>query len=284
MTKSAAIWSRRIWDLYKIPVGVLVVGSVVSATIGVVLKSLGTFMTIDATFLGGSLAIFGSIWQSQWSQRKSDLAILDTLRRTIQRQLQVPYFPKFLETIKSSETLPLVQLHTPIELPHLSEAVSIAAQTIEYDTLYTDLIEVTKLVNHINFIHSLTPLLSVSEWGLAGLDVVNAEFSQIAFQDPKQSLPLLRQYKLWVQREVDEAKHYLLLDEYLKHAECDLTRILDNREVSPTPSGPLVIEKFENPYRSLLTCFTDSLSGSVLNLKVQAGNLLAEHANQIGKE
>lgn len=278
MTKSTAIRSRRIWDSYKIPVGVLVVGSVVSATIGVVLKNLGTFMTIDATFLGGSLAIFGSIWQSQWSQRKSDLAILDSLRRTIQRQLQVPYFPKFLETIKSSETLPLVQLHTPIEFPHLSDALSIAAQTIEYNTLYTDLIEVTKLVNHINFIHSLTPLLAVSEWGLAGLDAVNVEFSQLASQDPQQSRALVRQYRIWVQREIDEAKYYLLLDEYLKCSESELTTILDDRQTSPT-TLPFGIEEFKNPYQSLLNCIDpDYPSLSVQNLKIEAGNLLAEHA------
>ena len=131
----------------------------------------------------------------------------------------MPYYPTFLETIADRGIVARLNLQAPMVLPHLSEAIDVAAKTPWLGKLYVILIEVRKLIDHLNFLHHVNPQIAVSPWAIHGLDVVRLELGFLIDEtDINQALANYRYCQIVLERDMEDGKNRLLLDKWLRKA------------------------------------------------------------------
>jgi hypothetical protein len=250
-------------------------GLIPSIILGFCTHNLTNFLVLEGIFITGGLALWASLWQTQYLAQQNEQEIFDSLRRSILRQLQVPYYPEFLDKLLGSG-ISRLDLKAPISIAHLVDSIDIAAKNPQYEKLYTVLLEVRKLIDHLNFLQMINPQIAVSPWAMTGLNIVRLEMGFTEGLDEEQQLALYRYYKILVDRSVDEAKYKLSLDEFLNRAEKELTGILETYQTKLESPPELTTESTPNAFQKLqntLHARPTNMAQDIDNLKAEARRL-----------
>jgi hypothetical protein len=190
------------------PALVLGIGLALGATADLLTHSVGNGLTVVGVFIGGALSMEASIW---WDSRKAlteERRVLDSVRRSMLRELQVNQPPPTLLDAIISGRVPLLTLSTPItRIAHFEEAMQIVASSPESEDLYTWMIEVDKGLAHLAYVNTITPLLRASPWGTAGVNIAEFESGHPSADAAAQ----WRQYKIlvWIEIEKEGARSRL---------------------------------------------------------------------------
>jgi len=237
-------------NLLKVPSYILGAGLIPSILLGVFTHNLTNALVLESIFITAALTLLASLWQTQYLAQQNEQAIFDSLRRSIWRQLEAPYYPQFLDKLLGSGTRKL-NLKAPDSLAHLADSIEIAAKNPQYETLYTILLEVRKLINQLNFLRMINPQIAISPWALAGLNIVQLEMGSPETLDQEQQLARYRYYKIFVDLEADEAKYHLLLDDFLDRAAKELASILSTYQVELESPPTLTMESLPDLFHTL---------------------------------
>lgn len=242
--------------------------------------NLTNFLVLEGIFITGALTLLESQWQVRYLARKNEREVFDSLRRSILRQLQDPYYPSFLEDIVRTGVVSRINVQAPISIPHLNESIDIAAKAPKLEELYTTLLEVKKLIDHLNFLHQVNPQIAVSPWAMQGLDVVHLELGfQIDETDQDKALALYRYYKIVLDRDMEEGKYRMLLDEWLTKAKDVLTRTIKqyNGDAVLDEPPPLQTQYVVDPFQDLRNNFVsrpNNIRQELINVRTSAALML----------
>lgn len=212
---------------FKVPAVISGIGLPLSFAIGAVTASFTNALVLEGFFVSGTVVLWDSLWQTRHARRQNEAAILDSVRRSLLRQLQTPYCPEFLDKIIRGG-LPRLDIRTPIVIAHLNEAIELAAKNFDREHLYTLLLEVRKLIDHLNFLGQVYPQIFTSPWATAGLDVVSLELAinRTSGLTADQQTAVYRYQMILVERFSNEAQFHLLLDDFLRQSIIELAAVL----------------------------------------------------------
>ncbi|PSR28926.1 MAG: hypothetical protein C7B46_18830 [Sulfobacillus benefaciens] len=227
-------------------------GALVSAIVRFALNDWTGAVTVFGIFLGGGMALFGVVWWDKRKTRENNRRVLNSLRKSILRQLNSPWRPTFLQNIINNTIAELNFPTPPAPIVHLEEALQIAATSDAMDDLYTWLTEIKKSLAHLSFLASVLPIVLTSPWGDADTDIAGQEDGR-----PSQSVDEARQYwrfmrqRIWAEAEMETYRKYLR--EVMERAVPQLESALQSYgQVEFLPPSELQQLTFPQPFAPLL--------------------------------
>jgi hypothetical protein len=221
--------------------------------VGWLTDSAGDALTVGVTLIGGAIALFGAIAISRAQEARLKLLIFDSLRRSIRRTLLAPVELELDKAVKRG-ALPTVSLTSPVQVVHLSEALAYAASDPSFEHLYTTLMEVDKVIRHLNTLGTFGPLIRVSSWGVG-----NSNPAAVEDASGKLNAEEWRQWRLSVNMLADRDRFTKYMYDLLKQAESELEAVLNGmgmREFQePDPPRPLKAPDLGQDLEDLINAF-----------------------------
>lgn len=217
-------------------------GCIIGTALWVFTVSLSYALVAFGTFLGGGLSIIGVVWWDSYRTMDSEAAILDSIRRSFERQLQVTRPPSILADIANGRS-PSLTLDTPIDfVADLRPAIEIAARHSNMESLYTSLMLVDQTMTHLRYLNWMLPLLRTSPWGVAGVDIVSFE-GRRAPRSEEEALARWRQHRILIFGEIESGRTQVALLAHIRAALPEIQRILTSRypRYQSTPNPELSI-------------------------------------------
>lgn len=161
--------------IWGVPTILMAIGCVLGGVVWDTSGSLSSGLIVFGTFAGGSLAIVGIVWWDHYRTQDLEATILDSLRRTLIRQVKSFRMPDVINDLLRSGSMSLT-LATPIDfVVDLRPTMEIAARTPSMDKLYSYLLALDQSVTHLRYLSWMEPLVRTSSWGVAGVDLVIME-------------------------------------------------------------------------------------------------------------
>jgi hypothetical protein len=227
-------------------------GIVVSTLIGLATGHWKSSVNVFGVFLGGGLALFGIVWWDKRKTREQDRRVLNSLRQSILRQLNVPWKPTFLQDIIRGTIMELNLQTPPPPIVHLEEALQIAATSDAMEDLYIWLTEIKNTLAHLEFLNSVLPIVQTSQWAVSGADISALEQgqrSQSLNQDQAQWRFLT--LRIWSEAQKETYRKYLYraMKEAIPHLESALHAYGQHEFMDPRKAESI---NFQEPFGKLL--------------------------------
>lgn len=201
---------------------ILLGGSLISAVAWYVTRSMANSVALFVAFIG----IAALVWWDAQKAADQEATTLDSLRRSLKRQLSILEPPSFLTDLVKGG-LPNMVLATPIDfVADLRPATEISARNPGMEDLYTWLIEVNVSLAQLRYLSWMSPILRSSAWAVQGTDQVRLETQNAR---PEEREAVLRQYKIMLWPEVERGNAQVRLYRAMGRAAKELERVLRRR-------------------------------------------------------
>ena len=211
--------------VWGVPTILVAIGCMLGWVVWGASGSFPSGLVVVGTFVGGSLATIGIVWWDRYRTQELEATILDSLRRTLIRQVKSFRMPDVINDLLQGGSMSLT-LATPIDfVVDLRPTMELAARQISMDKLYSYLLALDQAVTHLRYLSWMDPLIRISPWGVAGVDPVSME-ERVPPTSPHDSLARWRQHRILLTMQTHRADTELKVQAYCRAAVREIESVL----------------------------------------------------------